>query len=153
MNETTVFLMFIRQCTKDAARGFGMFCSNLASLDVPALREILGQAVTQEVNPATRKEPNISAEDFQANLERCAIELLVADFYIKHKDEINAINQKVLTICGKDGEAVQKKAILDITNTCAPINDDKYAEAIIALDAHQVAIEAAQLGALRGPKH
>lgn len=148
MNENAAFIQFVRQCTKDAARGFGMFCSNLASLDVPAVRELVGQAVTQEANPATRKEHNISAEEFQENLERCVVELLVADFYIKYKDEITAINKKVLTICGNDGEEAQKKAILDITNTCAPINNDKYAEAMLAMNAHQDALEAA-----REPKH
>lgn len=120
------FIQFVTHITNEAANGFGKFCSNMNSIDGPALREILGQAVRQEYNPETRVNDHKDVEEFEDALRHRLIELLVIDFFMKHSTEILAINTKVLALFALHGEDAKAAVTKELIDSCAPIDDTKY---------------------------
>lgn len=130
------FIQFVTHIMREAAHGFGKFCSNMNSIDSPALREILGQAVRQEYNPETRVNSHKNAEEFEDTLRHRLIELLVIDFFTKHSTEILAINTKVMALFARHGEEAKAAVVKELLDSCAPIDNDKYELALNKMIEH-----------------
>ena len=126
--------------SKDGSRGFAEFSSAFLSLQHDAIIELLGQAILQGTNRLIDQSYGVKEK-----ARKVMISLIVARFYQKHHEEVAALSARVRDLLSDD-KTVADKVYKEELAMCAPIDNDKYKDAIMQQIMH---VEA---GLAEGPR-